>query len=487
MKLSQLEHRVVLERLVIGLEEPILVKGAGPMTAKVDSGNGGYNVIHGEDLVLQGAELSFKTVTDNGERRMQATVVDTISVNIGSGNIQERPVIELDVKFAGEDYKRVRFSVADRAANSEKVLISKDFIADELDALIDVGASNISNDNVQAELVTESDGGGLWQKTKTAASTITSPVTAPLKAVGGFISGAGDKMQSFSRWCDNFAHGRGGWDEIFKTATGKVVLGALAAGSLVSNPTGMFLLGAALAKGITDFAGYKGWVSTFAAERDTEMKDRDAVATRLSARRELWSRLLVSQGIASGDEGAASLVENFSFKRVATFSADTDAHGGKPQQKVFPDFYKERWREMSALAKKLKAKNEAFERQGRLLLESMVTESAYSVNRDDFLKKSSQDIYASVKAKAESEAKAAGRSGVEDMYRRLTNGGADDTQPLLAELVNGDLAGKLKAEEEGRAAGQLGEFSALCLSYLNGPSPDVRAAVNRVDKAIESG
>ena len=40
--LDYLEKKVLLERLVIGLEEPVLVKGLGELQAKIDSGNGGY-------------------------------------------------------------------------------------------------------------------------------------------------------------------------------------------------------------------------------------------------------------------------------------------------------------------------------------------------------------------------------------------------------------------------------------------------------------
>lgn len=56
-------------------------------------------------------------------------------------------MIEIDVKFGGEEYSKVRFSVTDRADNTNPVLISKSFVENELDALIDVGAKNISKKN----------------------------------------------------------------------------------------------------------------------------------------------------------------------------------------------------------------------------------------------------------------------------------------------------------------------------------------------------
>ena len=166
-KIDIIAYRVLLEKLVIGIEEPILVKGVGKLTAKVDSGNGGYNVIHGEDFIIQGDILDFKTYDSKGNpHRISKKIIDTMSVNIGSGNIQERPVIELDIKFAGQDYKKIPFSVTDRADNNQKVLISKDFIGKELDALIDVNKKNISNDEVSVEYVSENVIKNAYKKAK---------------------------------------------------------------------------------------------------------------------------------------------------------------------------------------------------------------------------------------------------------------------------------------------------------------------------------
>ena len=148
--LDYLEQKVLLERLVIGLEEPILVKGLGELQAKIDSGNGGYNVIHGTDFHQQGSELMFTTHDSFGhDKKMQAKVIDTIEVNMGGGNIESRPVIELDIKFAGDDYRKIPFSVSDRSSNTHPILVSKGFVEKELEALIDVGAKNISNNGIE--------------------------------------------------------------------------------------------------------------------------------------------------------------------------------------------------------------------------------------------------------------------------------------------------------------------------------------------------
>ncbi len=149
-------YRLTLEKMVIGVEEPILIKGIGEIVAKVDSGNSGYNVIHGEDLVVQGNIITFKTENKDGnERRVSKKIKDTINVNIGGGHIQERPVVELDVQFGGENYKKVLFSITNRKDNEHKVLLSKDFVGKELEALIDVTKDNIADDNINVDYVTE--------------------------------------------------------------------------------------------------------------------------------------------------------------------------------------------------------------------------------------------------------------------------------------------------------------------------------------------
>lgn len=150
--LGKLELGLQLERLVIGIEEPVLVKDLGEIKAKIDSGNGGYNVIHGEDIIYQGNYVNFLTYDGAGNpKRLNKKLVEELEVHIGGGIVQKRPVIQLDVKFANEDYKKILFSVTDRTDNSHRILISKDFVENTINALIDVGAKNISNLNYDVD------------------------------------------------------------------------------------------------------------------------------------------------------------------------------------------------------------------------------------------------------------------------------------------------------------------------------------------------
>lgn len=207
--------------MIVGLEEPILIKSVGKMIAKVDSGNGGLNVIHGENLYYQGDVLTFETVDVNGNRKVVSKKVkDTIKINIGGGNIQERPVIELNIKFAGEDYKKIPFSVTDRSTNDQKVLISKDFLVNQLDALIDPSAKGIADKNIDIDYPLNEAWGdgdkaakGFSGKRMVKNSEIVRGAKATwngLKSAGKFLVTDGDKTKesNFKNWSGKKYMGR---------------------------------------------------------------------------------------------------------------------------------------------------------------------------------------------------------------------------------------------------------------------------------------
>ena len=53
-----------LEKSVLGLEETIYIEGIGQIRAKLDTGNGAFNVLHGEDITQNGEYVRF--TTENG-------------------------------------------------------------------------------------------------------------------------------------------------------------------------------------------------------------------------------------------------------------------------------------------------------------------------------------------------------------------------------------------------------------------------------------
>jgi len=137
------------EKTVLGLIEFFHIDGVGKVAAKLDSGNGAFNVLHGEDIQLQGNKVFFRTV--NG-RTLIKDKKDTITINVGAGNTEDRPVVEFDLKVGDREFKGVPFSIGNRSSNIFKILVGKEFIEQELDALIDVGQENIAGSNIEAEL-----------------------------------------------------------------------------------------------------------------------------------------------------------------------------------------------------------------------------------------------------------------------------------------------------------------------------------------------
>lgn len=137
-----------VEKNILGLEEDIVVDGVGEISAKLDTGNGAYNVLHGEDVEFgKDRKTNEKIVrfTTMNAIRLEKPVEDTITINIGEGNTVERPVCLFDCMIGGRKFKSVPFSISNRSTNDHKVLIGKDFIKNELDALIDVALSNVAD------------------------------------------------------------------------------------------------------------------------------------------------------------------------------------------------------------------------------------------------------------------------------------------------------------------------------------------------------
>lgn len=135
------------EKTVVGLIEKITLAGIGDVDAKIDSGNGAYNVLHGEDITKQGNKVTFTTVDG---KRLIKDIKDTITINVGAGNVEDRYVVTFRMKFGGKEFDNVPFSIGNRSANEYKILVGKDFIK-QLDALIDIDAKHIADDRIEVD------------------------------------------------------------------------------------------------------------------------------------------------------------------------------------------------------------------------------------------------------------------------------------------------------------------------------------------------
>ena len=108
----------------MGLIETITFDELGPIEAKIDSGNGAYNVLHGVNITEEDGHVMFDTVDD---KRLKKELHEHIDINIGSGNIETRPVVLFDIEIGDKKYPATKFSIGDRKENEYKILVGKDF------------------------------------------------------------------------------------------------------------------------------------------------------------------------------------------------------------------------------------------------------------------------------------------------------------------------------------------------------------------------
>lgn len=119
---------------VLGVNELIDIDGIGKLPAKIDSGNEAYNVLHGVDVSEEGENITFTTVNN---KRVSLPKSGDIKIHIGSGVKEDRPIVNLNIKINGKEYRDVPFSIADRSENEDPILVGEPFLK-KLNAVIDV-------------------------------------------------------------------------------------------------------------------------------------------------------------------------------------------------------------------------------------------------------------------------------------------------------------------------------------------------------------
>jgi len=141
----------------LAVREEVKIDGV-EYTAKIDTGNSGYNMIHGEEIKDNGNHtVTFKL--PNG-KKVTKKIVSRITVKSGIG-VKKRLVILMDVEFHGKKYTNVKFSIGDRSHMSTKVLFGLQFLSktgmmvDPADAIYpqpDVNAKRKSEEEEEEEL-----------------------------------------------------------------------------------------------------------------------------------------------------------------------------------------------------------------------------------------------------------------------------------------------------------------------------------------------
>jgi len=137
--IEAIDNDLVSKKPTLNVVEELDIEEIGKVKAKVDTGNEAYNVLHGMDVTYSGNSTTFKTVNNVAITR---PVLKKIEINIGSGNIEDRPVVEMSFTMHGRKYT-TPFSIADRSTNDEPVLLGEVFLS-EIDAVVDVNLAAAS-------------------------------------------------------------------------------------------------------------------------------------------------------------------------------------------------------------------------------------------------------------------------------------------------------------------------------------------------------
>ena len=90
------------------------------MSAKFDTGNYKFSVLHAEDIEISGGKITF---THGGKTITTKLVSEYVSVT--GGGEDERPVVELEFEFSGTNYGKVQFGLDDRNRMGTDVLMNR--------------------------------------------------------------------------------------------------------------------------------------------------------------------------------------------------------------------------------------------------------------------------------------------------------------------------------------------------------------------------
>lgn len=137
MDFNIIASKIVLENS-LGLIEDIDIVGIGRLKAKTDTGNEAHNVIHGQDVKVEGEYVHF--TTENG-KRVRFPLKELIKIHMGGGNMERRPVIVCDCVINGKKYFRIPFSVSDRSENNYRVLLGAPFVK-SMGGLVDLNKAD---------------------------------------------------------------------------------------------------------------------------------------------------------------------------------------------------------------------------------------------------------------------------------------------------------------------------------------------------------
>lgn len=102
------------------------IPGSAPIRAKVDTG-ADISSIHAEDWSTQNGQVTFQS-DDISPNRITLPVIEKQAIKSSNGDIEYRPVVELDVKINNVPMTGVMFNLNDRGTMEYSILIGKNIL-----------------------------------------------------------------------------------------------------------------------------------------------------------------------------------------------------------------------------------------------------------------------------------------------------------------------------------------------------------------------
>ena len=116
----------IRSRRVIGFREVITIPGIGDVVAKFDTGNGSMScsMTYDEAKLSEDEKMVDWSI---GGKKFTNKVIGFSHAEVGD-DVHKRPIIEMDISFAGKTYKGVHVSLVDRKEKSTKFLVNRKFM-----------------------------------------------------------------------------------------------------------------------------------------------------------------------------------------------------------------------------------------------------------------------------------------------------------------------------------------------------------------------
>jgi hypothetical protein len=116
----------IRSRKRVGFREVIQIPNIGDVVAKFDTGNGSLScTITYDKLDVNEKDKLVKWTL--GKRDFESKFIGFTETEVGD-TIEKRPVIEMDIQFAGKVYKKVAVALDDRSTKSTKFLVNRKFM-----------------------------------------------------------------------------------------------------------------------------------------------------------------------------------------------------------------------------------------------------------------------------------------------------------------------------------------------------------------------